>query len=94
MLKIFKYQIPDNSRTSFELEMPVGSKILKAGPQGTREMVWAIVDLDVSPRTEIRYFKVYGTGDPINESIEHIEYLGSWHNPFAWHLFEIKKLDK
>jgi len=63
MRKIFKYQIP--IQDEFELELPVGARILSFQIQYEEPVIWAIVDPDAEK--EKRYFNLYGTGHLMKE---------------------------
>lgn len=78
----FEFRIDDE----VTLSMPRGAHILHAGMQGQTPCVWALVD-SKAPKVE-RFFRVFGTGNPLcgEGRMKHIASFQA--PPFVWHLFE------
>ncbi|MFA5392497.1 MAG: hypothetical protein WC306_02255 [Candidatus Paceibacterota bacterium] len=90
MLTIYKYTIP--VLDYFFLKLPLGAKILSVQEQYDRPQIWALVDPQ-NP-TETRNFRLAGTGHPIKEAKEILNFIGAFQlekGTFIGHLFEIKK---
>lgn len=88
--RIFKYTIPVEG--IFPLELPQGAKILTVQEQRGKPQIWVLVDPDSS--AEIREFRMVGTGHPIDEDKETLEYIGTFKlfgGNFIGHLFEIRE---
>ena len=88
MLSIFKYPIPMDDYCS--LDLPKGAKILTVQEQHGEPQIWALVDPE--KQTEIRNFRLAGTGHPIKEKEEdlsHIETFQMMNGTLVFHLFEI-----
>ena len=60
----FAFEINDE----IVIEMPKGAKILTVQVQNGLAFIWALVDPDAEK--EKRYFDLYGTGHPIDMSID------------------------
>ena len=75
----------------FSLNLPEGAKILTVQEQHGGAQVWALVNPD-NP-TETRNFRLAGTGHPIKESPDTLNYIGTFQlagGNFIGHVFEIK----
>lgn len=86
-LKIFKYQFGVNDTVS--IEMPKNAHVLTVQNQREVPCIWAIVD--PSAETEIRTFRLFGTGHPIDIDISQSSYIGTFQlagGQFIGHLFE------
>jgi len=88
MLTVYKYQVPivDN----FELELPVGAKILSFMEQRGAPCVWVLIDPDM--HHEVRRFRLAGTGHPITIDPDELRFVGSVllrGGDLVFHLFEI-----
>ena len=84
---IYKYPLPMTEDPT--IEMPRGSRVLTVQVQGSTPCIWAIVD--PNQPLEIRRFRVFGTGHPIDENINSITYIGTFQllgGGFIGHLFE------
>ena len=87
MFKIYKYAIPIED--NFDLELPVGSKILHIASQRDEGFLWALVDPNV--HSVKRHFRLAGTGHSINEHL-YMNYIGTFqmmNGDLIWHLFEL-----
>ncbi|MFX0134751.1 MAG: hypothetical protein ACFFDN_14010 [Candidatus Hodarchaeota archaeon] len=88
MKKIYKYQIPFED--VFTMFLPIGAKILMVGDQNDKAYLWALVNPNND--TEDRYFRLAGTGHPIEHKDENLKYINSFMQlggRLVWHLFEI-----
>jgi len=84
--KIYKYEIPISDQ--FNLEMPIGSKLLHFGTQFGKPTLWAEVNTD-DQGTMIRAFAIYGTGHVHRQGEQ--EYVGTVlmeNDALVWHLYE------
>ena len=84
-LTIWKY--PLRIKDDPTLSMPAGARVLCVQVQGDQPMVWAMVD-PLKP-TEVRRFRLAGTGHPIDTDPG--RYVGTFqaHNgALVFHLFE------
>jgi len=82
MKTIYKYPFPHMN--DFELEMPIGYKIIHLAVQNTIPTLWAIVPSE-SPPTEMVSFSIRGTGQNFSDG----EYIGTlFDGPLVWHLFK------
>ncbi len=89
MQNVFKYTIP--MEDYFSLDLPEGAKILTVQEQHGGAQIWALVNPD-NP-TETRNFRLAGTGHPIKESPDTLNYVGTFQlagGSFIGHVFEIK----
>lgn len=85
-MKIFKYVLPISG--SFNLQMPVGAKVLKVGTQNGLAFLWA----EVHPEGDFENIKMYchGTGHEIpQDGREHVGtvLIQEW----VWHFYRGKK---
>jgi hypothetical protein len=88
MLRVYKYVVPTNSH--FDMELPMGAKILAVDEQHGHYCMWALVDPDAE--TEIRYFRFAGTGHPITEDPSRLVHISTFKvdgGVLIWHIFEI-----
>lgn len=86
-LKIFKYQF--QVKGTVRIEMPKGASVLTVQTQGEAPCVWAIVDPEAE--AEIRTFRLFGTGPPLDIDISRSRYIGTFQlagGRFIGHLFE------
>ena len=86
MKQVFKYEIP--SGDTFCIGLEPGAEILTVQIQHGIPNIWALVDPYQS--TELRHFRLSGTGLPITE--EGLKYIGTFQlreGSFVGHLFEI-----
>jgi hypothetical protein len=81
------YKYPFNVKDALTIELPQGAQILLVECQGGQPCLWAKVDPDA--RTVPRFFRIYGTGHPIDPfgSPKHI--ASFQQQVFVWHLFEV-----
>lgn len=89
MLKVFKYEMPLNDY--FDLDLPRGAKILKVDTQFDLPQLWALVDPDESIM-EMRKFRFAGTGHPIVEELEKLEFIDTFQmrdGNLIFHVFEV-----
>ncbi|MBD3282443.1 MAG: hypothetical protein GF387_02430 [Candidatus Portnoybacteria bacterium] len=89
MQSVYKYTIPVEDY--FSLDLPKGAKVLTVQEQHDEPQLWALVEKGVS--TEKRNFRLAGTGHPIEEKPETLNYIGTFQlagGSFIGHVFEIK----
>lgn len=90
MLKVYKYTVLVQNCSS--LELPRGAKILTVQEQHGEPQIWALVN--PGNPMETRNFRLAGTGHPIEEDEEVLNYIGTFQllgGSFIGHLFELKK---
>jgi len=84
--QVWKFSLPATG--TFELEMPVGARVLAVQTQNHSPFMWALVDPD-APK-EQRRFRIVGTGHPAHDE----PYLGTFQlqgGSFVFHLFEVPR---
>jgi len=86
-VKVWKYelQIFDNVQT---ISMPKFSQIVNVGMQKRKLCMW--VEVDEREDMEERYFRVFGTGHPIDISVK--DYIGTGMDDgltLVWHIYEV-----
>lgn len=90
MSVIYKYLL-DILKTVTHV-MPEGTKTLHVGMQEGNLVLWAHTNLERlghEGAKEVRTFRCYGTGQPIQDQVP-TEYIGTVQDgPFVWHIFEI-----
>lgn len=89
MQSVYKYTIP--MEDYFSLDLPKEAKILTVQEQHGKPQLWALVKQD-EPNKK-RSFRLVGTGHPIEESPETLNYIGTFQlagGGFIGHVFEIK----
>lgn len=97
MKTIYKYTL--NVEDEPVLLMPEGAQILSVNTQlirGTETLcLWALVNPE--GREEARYFRIYGTGNPVNVSgLANSKFLGTVsmrEGAMIWHIFETHIFD-
>jgi len=92
MERIFKYKIP--IADEFELELPVGARILTFQVQYGEPVIWAIVEPGKEEKVNVR-FRLYGTGHPIKHELNSYRYIGTAQmadGQLVWHLFVERNL--
>lgn len=84
MSTVYKYRLTPGSRSV--VEMPKYATILHVGSQDDGPVLWARVE---DRPLEQREFYVYGTGHPIDDTIE-MRFVGTCQTEsgFVWHVFE------
>jgi hypothetical protein len=90
-LTVFKYPIPSDDY--FQIDLPVGAKVLTIQTQHGNPQMWVL--LDPSEPYITHYFRIAGTGHPIEEPQEDLRYIGTCQvlgGDLIFHLFEIVKL--
>ena len=87
-LTIWKYELrPDDY---VDLEVQIGAKVLCLQSQNNALCLWCLVDPEED--TEIRRFRIAGTGHPIEELGIERQYIGTAQlldGTFVAHVFEI-----
>lgn len=87
MKTIWKFECKVEDR--FTLEMPEGARILSLQTQGQVPCLWALVDTDTP--LEKRYFRLLGTGHPVDFSVPRHVFHGTFQlfgGSLVFHLFE------
>lgn len=88
MRQVWKYQLAVGDYVT--LDMPKGAEILSFALQRGVPCLWVLVD--PAADTEVRKFRLAGTGHPIMEA--HLEFIGTIHvsdSALIFHLFEMTK---
>lgn len=83
---VWKFEIPATDR--FFIDLPEGALVLHVGEQNGDPFIWVMVDPD-APKT-MRFFRLYGTGQPIDDSSRH--YVGTFQlrdMDLVFHLFDL-----
>ena len=86
-MKIFKYNF--SIADSFEIELPISSKILAVQNQGNDNALWALVDDTETIKTN-KTFRVFGTGQPLPVNVYQYEFIGTFQDlggALVWHVF-------
>lgn len=83
------WEFPFLSSAIVEIQMPKGAEVMDVEMRASTPCLWAIVDTDHP--LETRRFRVYGTGNQLNECVS--SHKGSWIATFqdgssVWHIFE------
>ena len=92
MKRIFKYSIP--LQGEFDKDLPIGAEILSFQSQNDLPYIWVIIDEDAD--VEKRRFRIYGTGHPIERTVNEdisLHFIGTIQilaGGLVWHLFEVK----
>jgi hypothetical protein len=90
MTTIYKY--PFKTDDEFVIEMPANARILAVQTQCEQPCMWCIVD--VSAPTAARLFRVYATGEPIQDlgQGKAAVYIGTYQlggGVLIFHVFEV-----
>lgn len=83
MRTIWKYEIP--VADDFSLLMPAGAEVLTVQVQNDKPMLWCIVDPDLPQ--DLRWFKMHGTGHPIEEVRDYIATFQMHGGALVLHVF-------
>lgn len=96
--RVFKYPFRISSSFDvYELELPEGAEILNVDMRGFDCCLWVLVRPQAA--MEKRYFRVFGTGQPIQDDGS-LRYIGTVKDPvndgahltrhghYIWHVFE------
>ena len=86
MAKII-WKFPFEVTDVIDLEMPRGAQVLAVQVQHRQPCVWALVD-DTKGK-EIRHFRCFGTGHPINTEGQFVGTFQLLDGDFIGHLFEV-----
>ncbi|MFH1110959.1 MAG: hypothetical protein V1790_17435 [Planctomycetota bacterium] len=89
MKMVYKYPLEIGG--FLEVEMPRGAIILSVQAQWEVICLWVLVDLEDAP--EKRYFRVAGTGHPINHPVK--QFIGTvqlLRGTLVFHVFEVEPL--
>ena len=89
MSVIWKYETEIVDYVNFDI--PKEGKILSVQIQHGTTCIWVLID--PSQPKEKRYFKIAGTGHPITEPIETLDFIGTFQmvgGSLIFHLFELQ----
>jgi len=89
MYKVFKYKI--QIKDYFSLVLPQNAKILSVQVQYGKAQIWALVNPHNT--VETRNFRLIDTGEQIEDSLERLDYIGTFQlddEEYVGHLFEIR----
>lgn len=75
MLTIWKYEVP--AEDYFELTLPFDAKPLTVQTQHGKPQMWVLLNKDENIYVN-RKFRVSGTGHQISESMEVLQYIGTF----------------
>ncbi len=94
MRAIYKYGLSCHGNQPAEVLLPKGAQSLSVGVQGDKVYLWAAVEA-VSMRSHLelerRLFRVYATGEPIQDTDGPDNFIGRvTQGPYEWHIFEVK----
>lgn len=89
------YKYPFDVTDDIEIPMPIGAEVLavqvQVTPRGEMPCIWARVD--PSDETEVRHFRLVGTGHEVPEFGDAtLNYVGTFQmigGAFVGHLFEV-----
>lgn len=84
------YKYPFQVEGEVEIEMPKGARVLCVQVQRDIPCIWAIIEPS-QPIVEIRHFRVFGTGQPMDMHPDFLHYIGTFQlagGNFIGHLFE------
>lgn len=84
MKMIYKYPLNLDSRVV--VKMPAGAEVLAVQVQRSTPCLWAVVDPEAP--VEVRYFKIFGTGQPLDERGRYVGTFQMCGGDFIWHVFE------
>ena len=90
MLTIHKYTLVLDDYIT--VSMPKDSLVLTVDIQHNRVQLWALVDVESGVRQ--RTFRLAGTGHPVKEYFDVLNYIGTFQlqqGDLIFHLFEIKE---
>jgi len=74
MNKIYKYSIP--TKEKYEIELPLGAKIIRVEDVDGLFFLWAIVNTEET-QNEIRSLEFYKTGQPIETDLDELLMIGT-----------------
>lgn len=89
-LKIWKYTLPVSDHPV--VSMPKGARVLSVDVQHGDVQVWVLVDPEAP--TELRKFRMAGTGHSLEKEIESLRFIGTVQmmgGNLIWHIFENNK---
>lgn len=71
------------------VQMPARSRILSVQVQNGVVCLWAVCVSDGSVSSERRVIRMYGTGNPIDDRTDTMNFIGTvQRGPFVFHVFE------
>lgn len=85
--RIYKYELPFLDYAT--LDLPKGAKVLSAGNQKEKLCIWVLLD-EEEGETDLRQFRVAGTGHPIvEEGNVFINTVSFAQGNLIFHIFEL-----
>lgn len=94
MKRVYKYEFPFGDY--FELELPIGAEVLTCSKINGQWFLWALIIPDSHYPTQLRSFRLSGTGHNIEDENSKLqyEYITTQFEvidgrTFVWHIFEI-----
>lgn len=93
MLSVYKYRIGFGTSDEFEIVMPKGAQFLHFDNQGGVATLWALIDTNPACLKVPYRFRIAGTGHPIRQSKEELQFIGTAlfsAGALVFHLFYIK----
>ena len=91
MLTVWKYPVPVEDE--FELAIPVPARPLTVQIQDGMPYLWALVDPDPNRLLARRRFRLAGTGHPIEEQNDELQYIGTFQmhgDALVFHVFWVR----
>ena len=89
-MKVYKYSIPINDY--FNLDLPIGARILSVQTQGKQPQMWVLVNPEEP--TEKRLFRLIGTGHYSEELPDELTFIDTFQlygGALIFHVFEVTK---
>ena len=93
MKKVYRYELELTDEPA--VHMPIGAEVLSVSTERGHLECWALVDVPGlpghEPRTELREFRVVGTGNPAPDDLG--RFLGTvmeLGGALVFHVFEVK----
>ncbi len=88
MIAVYKYYVPVSDR--FSLELPIGARPLSVQVQIDAVQLWALVDTEA--KLETQRFRLAGTGHPIDEPADRLEFIDTFQlqgGSLVFHVFRV-----
>jgi len=88
-LRVWKYTLPLNDDTTI-LNMPMHAELLHFDNQNGIPTMWVLVDPEGGDGSEVRSFRIVGTGHKLKDDVFYYSVGTAIFGPFVWHLFEVR----
>lgn len=75
-----------------DIKMPIWAEIVyvRYEPQSGGDIcIWAVVDTNKTLPTEVRTFRIAGTGHELDKHSTHLATFKGIEGPYIWHIFEV-----